>query len=167
MTKVLKSVFVLIFLMTFAGVTSAQFTKSIQLKPIYKHGWRYFYDTKKVNSAYSLQIPLEGIQNKDVDRYFKSFKTLQTLRGIVYIPALMYLFTNNIGSSKQNYDTYWYLTLAGIAGDVTFNIISQNRMSKAIDIYNVSIAHGASLSLQMDKIKNSQTLISFGIRQRF
>ena len=50
---------------TFANAT-AQFTKSIPLKPIYKNGQKYFYGTKKVNSAYSLQIPLEGIDNPEV-----------------------------------------------------------------------------------------------------
>ena len=161
-----KSALLFFFLTSSIGTASAQFTKSMTLKPIYKEGWKHFYDTKKVNSAYSLQIPLEAINDRAVNRYFTNFKTFQNLRGLAYIPSLVFLFTNS-GSSQQDADTFLYLVLAGLAGDITFNILSQNQMRKAIDIYNVSIAQKGSLGLQLERTKNNQTLISFAVRQRF
>ena len=158
--------FLLFVLLCSNGFAVAQFTKSLPLQPIYKEGWKYFYGTKKVNSAYSLQIPLEGIDNREVDRYFNSFKTFQNLRGLAYIPSVIYLFTN-LNGSQQSGETFTYLLLAGVAGDLVFNIISQSRMGKAIDIYNIAIAPRGSLNLQMERTKTNQTLISFGFRQRF
>ena len=162
----LKPLLLLFVLGCSYGSLMAQFTKSIPLQPIYKEGWKYFYGTKKVNSAYSLQIPLEGINNKEVDRYFQRFKTFQTLRGLAYLPSVVYLFTN-LNGSQQSGETFTYLFFAGIGGDLVFNIISQNRMGKAIDVYNISIAPRGSINLQLERMKTNQTLISFGFRQRF
>ena len=161
-----KSTLLFVSFFCFFVSARAQFTKSIVLKPIYKEGWRYFYDTKKVNGPYSLQIPLQGVNNEEVNHYYNSFKSLQNLRGFSYLPALIFLFTNSNGH-QHDAKTFLYLTLGGIAGDLTFNIISQSKMGKAIDIYNVCIAPRGSLNLQMEKIKTNQTLISFGFRQRF
>ena len=166
MIPFLKPLFLLFVLICSYGSSMAQFTKYIPLQPIYKEGWKYFYGTKKVNSAYSLQIPLEGIDNKEVDHYFNSFKTFQNLRGFAYLPSVIFLFTN-LNGSQQSGETFTYLLLAGVVGDIVFNAISQNRMSKAIDIYNIAIAPRGSLNLQMEKTKNNQTLISLGFRQRF
>jgi hypothetical protein len=166
MAAFLKPFPVLFVILCSSGVAEAQFTKSIPLQPIYKEGWKYFYGTTKVNSAYSLQIPLEGIDNKEVNRYFKSYKTFQNLRGFAYLPSVIFLFTN-LNGSQQSGETFTYLLLAGVAGDIAFNAISQSRMAKAIDIYNIAIAPRGSLNLQMEKTKSNQTLISFGFRQRF
>ena len=154
------------FLICFFGEVSAQFnTKSIQLKPIGKSGWKYFYGTKRVNNAFSLQIPLEGINHPEVNRYFKNFKTLQKVRGLVYIPALVFLLTLN-NPTQQDAETFLYLFYGGIAVDLTCNIISQNQIGKAIDIYNISITQSSSLGLQLEKMKDNQTLISLGVRQQ-
>ena len=161
-----KLTLLFILILSSFGSVFAQFTKSITLKPIFKAGGRYFYDTKKVHNAYSLEIPLQEINNPEVNRYFKSFKTFQKLRGLSYIPVLAFLLTGNL-SSQNDFELYTYLLLGGLAGDMTFNLISRGRMSKAIDIYNISIAQRASLSLQLEKTKANQTLISFGFRQRF
>lgn len=166
MVAFLKSILLPLFLLCSNGIAMAQFTKSIPLQPIYKEGWKYFYGTKKVNSAYSLQIPLEGIDNREVDRYFNSFKTFQNLRGLAYLPSVIFLFTN-LDGTQQSGETFTYLLLAGVVGDIAFNAISQNRMGKAIDIYNIAIAPRGSVNLQVERVKANQTLISFGFRQRF
>lgn len=161
------SKFILIALLvgTFANAT-AQVTKSIPLKPIYKNGQKYFYGTKKVNSAYSLQIPLEGIDNPEVNRYYNSFKTLQSLRGYAYLPSIIFLVAGNNGSQNEA-DTFLYLLLGGVVGDITLNLLSHHKMGKAIDIYNISIADRASINLQIEHANRDQTLISFGVRKLF
>lgn len=153
-------------LLLIAKETSAQFTKSMPLKPIYKSGHKYFYGTKRVNSAHSLQIPLEGIEDPEVSRYYNSFKTLQNLRGYAYLPAIVFLFSSN-ASSDSDSQTFLYLLLGGLAGDLTLGLLSHGKMGKAIDIYNVSIARQASMGLQLEKLNHEQTLISLGFRQLF
>jgi hypothetical protein len=159
----------LILIALLAGVSinvSAQFTKSIPLKPIYKNGQKYFYGTKRVNSGYSLQIPLEGIDDPEVNRYYNGYKTLQNLRGYAYLPAMVFLFAGSTGSQNEA-ETFLYLLLAGVAGDITFNLVSHHKMGKAIDIYNVAITERASLGLQLERTNRNQTLISLGIRKLF
>jgi len=165
MTLSTKPLLILVLLF-FSSVAKAQFTKSIPLQPIYKEGWKYFYGSKKMNSAYSLQIPLEGVGSPEVERYFKSFKTFQNLRGLAYVPSLVYLFTN-LNGSQQSGETFTYLLFAGLAGDLAFSIVSHHKMAKAIDLYNLAIAPRGSINLQLEKIQSNQTLISFGYRHRF
>jgi hypothetical protein len=67
-----------LFLRTVAA--HAQFTKEMPLKPIYKNGWKYFYGGQKMNSAYSLQIPLQSLDDKEINERFKKFKRFQVYR---------------------------------------------------------------------------------------
>ena len=91
---------------------------------------------------------------------------MQNLRALAYIPSFIFLFTISNGT-QQDAVTFSYLFLGGVAVDITGNIISQNQIGKAIDIYNISITQSSSIGLQIEKIKSNQTLISFGVRQRF
>ncbi len=67
---------------------TAQDTKTFQLKPIHKQGWKYFYGGKKMNSVYALQIPLEALDNTEINERFRKFKKLQVLGGWSTYPCL-------------------------------------------------------------------------------
>jgi len=138
----------------------AQFTKEIPLKPIYKNGWKYFYGGQKMNSAYALQIPLQSLDDKEINERFKKFKRLQVYRVFVYIPALVYLFTNaHFGSGRRGYntrgvsgETFLVLAVVGVAGDLTFKELAHHQMGKAIDIYNVKISNKSTLGLSFNRL---------------
>ena len=70
--------------------------KTIELKPITKQGWNYFYDLKKVKSPYTLQFPLMGVEDEEIDRLYKGFQTLNTLSTIT---TLIPLIRRPFGSS--------------------------------------------------------------------
>jgi hypothetical protein len=137
----------------------AQFTKEIPLKPIYKNGGKYFYGDQRMNSVYALQIPLQSLNDNEINARYKKFKTFQALRGAAYIPGLVYLLTNaNFGGRRPtrgiNSETFLLLWAGGIAGDITFNALSHHQMGKAIDIYNVKISNKSILGLSFNRLLN-------------
>jgi len=141
--------------------THAQFTKEIPLKPIYKHGWKYFYGDQRMNSVYALQIPLESLNDKEINERFKRFKRLQVFRVFAYIPSIVYLLTNAHFGGHRGYstrgvdsETFLLFWLGGLAADISFNAASHHQMAKAIDIYNVKISNKSTLGLSFNRLLN-------------
>jgi len=135
----------------------AQSTKEMPLKPIYKNGWKYFYGTQRMNSVYALQIPLQSLNDDEINARYKKFKTYQALRVVAYIPGIIYLFTNaNFGGRRPTRgltsETFLLFVAGGVVGDITFNALSHHQMGKAIDIYNVKISNKSSLGLSFNRL---------------
>ncbi len=158
---------IVLLLFVSSANADAQFTKEVPLKPIYKQGWKYFYGGKKMNAAYALQIPLEALDNKEVNERFKKFKTLRTFRKIAYIPSLIYLLTSvhlrfghRRGYNVQNAstETFALLVAGGVAADVAFNAMAHQQMGKAIDIYNLQIANKSSLGLHINPLHKQNSI---------
>jgi hypothetical protein len=151
--------------------SSAQFTKSVHLKPILKSGRIYYYDTKRVVGPYSLQIPLEAVEDEEVNHYFGKFKLFQKLRGFSYLPAFAFLLASSnqtiTGTSQSDADAFIYLILGGLAADITFNSIAHHKMRKAIDVYNIAIAQRSSLNLNLDRPVTGGTIMNIGFRKKF
>ncbi|MDZ4715714.1 MAG: hypothetical protein SH819_09615 [Cytophagales bacterium] len=64
----MNKTWLLAFLVFMSFQLTAQRYKTIELKPITKQGWSYFYDMKKIGSPTTLQFPLMAIQDEQVDR---------------------------------------------------------------------------------------------------
>jgi hypothetical protein len=113
----------------------AQF-KTLELKPIQKHGWNYYYDFRKVSTADALQIPLLAMEDERINKYFNTYSSLQLVSGLVFaIPVLYAVY--NITSSVYDEDTFWVLTAGAIGVSLAVEIWSHNRMKLAIDRYNM------------------------------
>jgi len=112
--------------------------KTMELKPIQVQGWKYFYDFKRVNSPYALVIPMQSLEDEEINRRLNSYNTLQTLRGLGYLASVLYLISG--ASSSQSADeTFLILFGAAIVADLSFTIIAHHQMRLAIDKYNLSI----------------------------
>jgi hypothetical protein len=155
--RITGSIVVVLFICTLRA--HAQFTKEMPLKPIYKNGWKYFYGDQRMNSVYALQIPLQSLNDNEINARYKKFKTFQVLRGVAYIPGLVYLFTNanfsgRHGTRAVQSETLLLLWAAGLAGDITFNALGHYQMGKAIDIYNLKISNKSTLGLSFNRLLN-------------
>ena len=143
----------------------AQFTREVPLKPIYKQGWKYFYGNKRMNSAYALQIPLEALENREINERFRKFKRLQVIGLLAYLPSFVYLFTNGRaivrhGRGYRNSEdrTYLFLLAGGIGGRITFSALAHRQMNEAIDIYNIQIANKSSVGLSLAPLPRQNIL---------
>jgi hypothetical protein len=152
---------IVLALLVCAVNANAQFTREVPLKPIYKQGWKYFYGDQRMRSVYALQIPLESVNDKEINERFKRFKTLQTFRVFVYIPAIVYLLTNAHFGGRRGYntrgidsETFLLLGLGGLAADITLKAAAHHQMARVIDIYNVKISNKSTLGLSFNRLLN-------------
>lgn len=126
--------------------------KTIELKPITKQGWNYYYDLKKVKSPYTLQFPLMGVEDEEIDRLYKGFQTMNTLSTITSFIPIIYIITLPKGAIDQ--ETFWTLWGASLATVFIFQGLGHSKLGKAIDRYNLLIyqpsgqSFGASLSVR-------------------
>ncbi len=144
----------------------AQQTITVPLKPIHKQGRQYFYDGKRMYSPYAIQVPLQSLNDREINRYFNQFRGFQQARGLAYLPSLIFLFTNE--SNSQDASRVFLLLLAGgFAADIGLSIASHTRLSKAINLYNFAIMDRASIGLNLDRLPaNNQYMVSFGLKKR-
>jgi hypothetical protein len=150
----------LFFVLTFFA--KAQSTKSIQLKPILKSGKHYFYDNKRLNGAYSLEIPLQSLHDEQINKYFNKFKKFQRSRGLAYLPSLAYMLYQPINTTARA-NAFLLILAAGILGDITLSNVGHYQMNKAIDLYNISIMQRSAIGLSLEKT-TYRPMFSLGFR---
>lgn len=130
--------FFLILLILFPFSLQAQFTKTVELKPIQKQDWRYFYDSRKVKSPYALQIPLEALGDEEINRRYKNFYTLQILTTALAYAPLIYLLTTPV-NSQADLETFLIMIGITIVVDLALDAVGHHQLKKAIDRYNILI----------------------------
>jgi hypothetical protein len=139
----MKIAFLFVFILAAGFACSAQKFKTIELKPIVKQGGAYLYDLKRVHGgAYGLQIPLQSLDDNEVNRYYKSFRTWKTV-GAVFslIPAVYFISISRSQTFDQN--EFWITFGASMAGILATEIVANTRIKKGVDRYN-SLVIGVS-----------------------
>jgi hypothetical protein len=109
--------------------------KTMELKPIQKHGWNYYYDFKKVSTADALQIPLQAMNDASINKYYKTFNGLQLGSSLVFLAPLLYILYN-VQNNTYDAPMFWGLTVGAIGVSLAMEIWSHNRMKLAIERYN-------------------------------
>ncbi|WP_020596591.1 hypothetical protein [Spirosoma panaciterrae] len=92
----------------------------------------YFYGGKKLSSPYSLEIPFYELNDPEVSHRFKAFRTLTTIGRLTALVPLAYII---LSSNKSN-GTYWTVYGGSIAATLTFTIIGNGQINKAVTRYN-------------------------------
>ena len=93
----------------------------------------YFYGGKRLSSPYSLEIPFYELNDPEVSHRFQAFRTMITLGRLVSVVPLAYILLNNGNGSTG---TYWTVFGGTIAASVTFTIIGNSQVNKAVMRYN-------------------------------
>jgi hypothetical protein len=157
----------------FAGPARAQFAKSVELKPIQVQGSRYFYDFKHVNSGFSLQIPLQSLDDAEINKRYNNYRILREFGAAVYLVPIIYLFSatyasSNTGTSSYNdAQTFSILVWSAVAVNIGCNIASNIQLKKGILRYNMLIFKNNGMGLQLERIPNHQPLLGIGFSRRF
>lgn len=126
--------------------------KTIELKPIAKQGWNYFYDLKKVKSPYTLQFPLMAVEDQEVDKFYKSFQTIMVVSRATTVIPLIYILSQPASNISQ--ETFWFIWGGSIVAAILFEVGAHSQLGRAVDRYNLVIYQpsgqslGASLSFK-------------------
>ncbi len=167
----MKKPFLVLFFLFGVLYLFAQETNTVELKPIYKQGFKYYYDFKKVDGgAYGLQIPLQSLNDPVINLRYKNFKNYRKLEGLVAIVPLVYLFS--AASSRSTYShrldlhTFYSVYLGSLAAVLGVELLSHHQLQKAIDRYNIAIIKKNTVGIHIAPVQN-QLLIGLGFSHKF
>lgn len=145
----MKKTLFLLMLIVLPLLASAQKYRTIELKPITKQGWQYFYDLKKVSSPVALEVPLLSLNDPEVNRYTKGYKGWNAASGLVTIIPLVYF----LSLPKNGYvdpNTFWWVFGGTIAAQLGITAVAHVKLGKAIDKYNMVILQPSGRSLGVE-----------------
>ncbi|MFD2571385.1 hypothetical protein ACFSUS_12120 [Spirosoma soli] len=92
----------------------------------------YFYGGKKLSSPYSLEVPFYELNDPAVTHHFQTFRTMTTLGRLTALIPLGYILLRR----GNNNATYWTVYGGSIAATLTFTIIGNGQVNKAVTRYN-------------------------------
>ncbi|MBD2751767.1 hypothetical protein [Spirosoma validum] len=95
-------------------------------------GSLYFYGGKRLSSPYSLEIPFYELNDPEVSHHFQTFRTITTLSRLTALAPLAYILL----SRNQSNGTYWTVYGGSIVATLTFFIIGNSQVNKAVTRYN-------------------------------
>jgi hypothetical protein len=145
-------IILLSFFTLMASLSAAQQLKTMELKGIYRQGFNYYYDLKKVDGgAYGLQIPLQSINDSIVNKRYKTFRTLRKIESFVLIVPVVYAFSLIPDSRRHRVDTstIWVVYGASLAAMLGIELVAKHHLGKAIDRYNQLIVTPGSGSASL------------------
>ena len=96
-------------------------------------GSTYFYGGKRLSSPYSLEIPFYELNDPDVSHRFQAFRTLTTLSRLTALVPLAYFL---LKSNRYNQGAYWTVVGGSTAVALTFSIIGNVQVDRAVSRYN-------------------------------
>jgi hypothetical protein len=127
----------LLFFCWFYGFS--QKFKTIELKPIVRQGGMYYYDLKKVHGgAYGLQIPLQSLNDDEINRRYKTFRTLRVFEGIVATVPAIYIVSIS-RNQIVNQTEFWTVFGVSIATSLGLELVAHLQIKKGIDRYNTLV----------------------------
>lgn len=92
----------------------------------------YFYGGKKLSSPYSLEVPFYELADPTVTHHFQTFRTMTTLGRFIGLAPLVYILVRK----NRNSGTYWTVLGGSAAATLTFSIIGNGHVNKAVTRYN-------------------------------
>lgn len=138
--------FIVVLLLLIPTSLLAQRYQTIELKPITKQGWQYFYDLKRVSSPVALEVPLMALNDEEINRHFRASKTLRFVSGAISIAPALYLFSIP-SNGFADPTTFWLIMGGTIVTQVGIEVFRHVKLGKAIERYNSLIFHPSSSSL--------------------
>jgi len=151
-------------------VNAQSVTRTMELKPILSHGNKFFYGGTRVRKGYSLQVPLQSLGDKEVNRKFKSYARLRAIgRSSWLIPvAFLLVYSDQFNSTSSGQaNTFVWLTYGAFATNIGCNIISNAVLRKGIERYNVLIFKENTVGMRMERTFDGNHLIGVSLSRSF
>lgn len=92
----------------------------------------YFYGRKKLSSPYSLEVPFYELDDPTVNHHFQTYRTMTTLSRLTALVPLGYILFRN----SNNNGTYWTVYGGSVAAALTFTIVGNGQVNRAVTRYN-------------------------------
>lgn len=132
------------------SLSTAQQQKTIELKPIHHQGFRYYYGFKKVyGGAKGIQIPLQSLNDDEVNLRYKNFRKFRTAEVAVAMVPAVYLAANFPSNRRRHFDATSMYTVIGasLVAIIGLDLCAKYQIKKGIDRYNEIILAPSSSSV--------------------
>jgi hypothetical protein len=139
----MKAVYVVLFVLMTLGAT-AQFRKTIELKPISHRGFQYYYDLLRLRTPYALQVPLLSLEDNEVTRRYRNFERLDRVGDFLFVVPVVFLFSDLNDGGSGAAQTFFWLFIGSIGGDLILDLFANRQLRKGVDRYNQLIVAPAS-----------------------
>ncbi|PRD44115.1 hypothetical protein [Sphingobacterium haloxyli] len=127
---------------------------------------KYFYEGKKIESPYGLQIPLSQLQDSIVDDNFLVFKRSRNTAKIINLISMGFSLYAYFDRGSISGPTYW-ATICGIgAASSYFNIKSDVHLDRAVKRYNEAVRRDR-VGFHYDRTHHGHGVLSFGVLHSF
>jgi hypothetical protein len=138
------------------------------LKPITIESGRYYYADKRLSSGgagYALEIPFAELNDADVNRRFRNYKTARTAGQIVaVVPLFYFIYSANRGGISQN--DYWAIYFASIGVSIVSDLIGKAQLRKGIEQYNLRVERN-KFGFSAQPLPNQTYALGFGLSRSF
>jgi hypothetical protein len=138
------------------------------LKPITVEAGRYYYGDKKLSNGgagYSLEIPFSELNDPDVNRYFRNYKTARTTGQVLAVVPLVY-FIYKLDRGGMSQGEYWTVYFASIGVSVVSDLIGKAQLRKGIERYNLRIERN-KFGFSAQPLPNQSLAFGLGFSRSF
>jgi len=132
----MKKLLLFAFLFTAVCSASAQFRKTVELKPIAKRGFNYFYDLKRMRSPYALQMPLLAMENEEINKRYQRFERLSIASDLIVIAPYLFLVSDLNRGGIAAMETFFIIFFSSVGASLTLDLLAHRQLRKGIDRYN-------------------------------
>jgi hypothetical protein len=136
----------------------------VPLRPIESSMGKFYYGGKRLNSAFSLEIPFTELNDEQVNRTFKRYRTARLASGVVGFAPLVYILLN--ARSGFSRDTYWIVFGATVVTSFGLNIYGDSQARRAVNLYNARLG-SRRVGFSIQSLPNGRLAPGLGYAARF
>lgn len=96
-------------------------------------GTAFFYKGRRLNSPFSVEIPMLELNDPIANRHFKQFRTWTTVGRLTGLASVAYVLFNRTPNRQISRAIYF----GSLAASVGFTMLSNYQVNKAVRRYNV------------------------------
>jgi hypothetical protein len=145
-----------------------------ELKPIVKQGTRYYYDGKKLHNGYSIQVPLEMLNDEAINRSFKKYQNMRRIGRysyfvpLVYLVAISYPPANSGGSTinQTQANTGSALLWGAFFSNMGCNYFSNSYLRSGVDRYNQLVLKKNTFGFKVDALPGNYQQVGLAYLHR-
>lgn len=96
----------------------------------------YYYKGRRLNSPFSIEIPIQELNDPVANRHFRRFKTWTTVGRLTGLASVAYVLFNRTSDPQTRRTVY----VGSLIASVGFTFLSNAQVNKAVRQYNSVLA---------------------------
>lgn len=95
-------------------------------------GGLYYYKGRRLNSPFSLEVPIHELNDPVANRHFRHFRTWTTVGRLTGLASVAYVLFNRTPDQRTRRAVY----IGSLVASVGFTLVSNHQIQRAVGRYN-------------------------------